>query len=128
MHQGETERTRKIGEQILRELADVIRREMKDPRATWITLHAVQVSRDLSRARVYFSTLNDSDRDAISSLLGKASGFLRYELGKRIKIRVIPALHFYYDDSIAEGNRLASLIEEAVESDKAKQEGRSGTE
>ncbi|MDH5692376.1 MAG: 30S ribosome-binding factor RbfA [Gammaproteobacteria bacterium] len=119
---NETDRTRKVGEQIQRELSDIIRRDMKDPRATWITIQAVKVSKDFSHARVYVCTLKDDHADAIVHMLTKASGFLRYELGKRMKSRTIPQLHFVYDESVENGNRLASLIDQAVKSDQVKRE------
>lgn len=113
-------RTRRIGLQIQRDLADLIRGQIKDPRVGLISVNAVKVTRDLSHAKVYITTLDDQHRELTLEILNKAAGFLRHELGQLMTIRVIPQLHFFYDDSIEQGSRLTSLIEEAISSDKKK--------
>jgi ribosome-binding factor A len=112
------ERCRRVGEQIQRELAEHIRRDLNDPRLEWVTISAVRVSRDLSHATVYVTVINkQSDIEEELSILNKVSGFLRKEIGKRMRLRTIPRLHFVYDESIERGARLTRLIEDAVASD-----------
>jgi ribosome-binding factor A len=117
----EFSRTRRIGEQIKRELAELIRDEIKDPRVVMVTVSAVDVSRDLGHAKVYFTTLDqEHKREDVVKVLNKASGFLRHELSRRLTTRTTPQLHFFYDESIEKGEHLSSLIESAVASDKSK--------
>ncbi|MCF6281181.1 MAG: 30S ribosome-binding factor RbfA [Candidatus Polarisedimenticolaceae bacterium] len=117
MHQ-DFSRTDRIGQQIQRELAALVRDELKDPRLGMVTIQAVKVVRDLSHAKVYFTILNqEGDRAESTKLLKVASGFLRKMLGQRMKLRTVPQLNFVYDDSIEYGAHLSSLIEKAVSSD-----------
>ena len=115
----EFSRSRRVGEQIQRELAELVQRELKDPRLGMITISAVEVSRDMSVAKVYFTVLGDESHDEKQSLKGleRASGFLRRELGHRMRLRSVPELRFHYDHSIEKGSRLSALINEAVASD-----------
>lgn len=108
-------RTLRIAEQIQREIAELIRLELKDPRVGMVTLTDVEVSADYAHAKIFFTTLGTSDQiEAASAGLNHAAGFLRHELGQRIKLRSIPQLHFIYDESIERGMRLSRLIDEAV--------------
>ena len=108
-------RTLRIAEQIQRELAGLIRLELKDPRVGMVTLTDVEVTADYAHAKVFFTTLGASDQiEAASAGLNHAAGFLRHELGQRIKLRSIPQLHFIYDESVERGVRLSRLIDEAV--------------
>jgi len=112
-------RTRRVGEQIQRELAALIHDEIKDPRLGMVSVTAVMVSRDLAHAKVYVSVLGDTEQtDASLSVLSHASGFLRHRLGKILHIRVIPELRFYLDRSLEEGARMGALINAAIASDK----------
>lgn len=112
-------RTRRVGEQMQRELAQLIQQEVKDPRIGLLTVIAVEVSRDFSHAKVFVTSLNnDEDMQQTIQILERAKGFLRKELGRRIKLRIIPDLHFVHDESIERGNRLSSLIDEAIAKDK----------
>ena len=103
---------------MLRTLNELLRFETKDPRLEGVSLSAVDLSRDLSVARVYFSIL-DPKRDPapIQQGLEKATGFLRAKLGQAIKVRHVPELRFEHDDSAAEGQRIADLIADALNSD-----------
>ena len=107
-------RRARIADQIQRELAELIRLELKDPRVGMITLTGVDVSADLAHAKVYFSTLTEKGRAETLQGLKRAAGFLRTMLGKRLKIHNIPELHFEYDASIARGMELSKLIDRAV--------------
>lgn len=117
----EFSRTLRVGEQIRRELADLLRTEIKDPGMGMVTVGDVEVSKDLSHARVYFTVLGDAQVAAASGkALSRASGFLRRELGRRMRLRVVPELHFVFDDSEIKGARVDALIEEAMRSDRAR--------
>ncbi len=117
MHQ-DFSRTDRIGQQIQRELAVLVRDELKDPRLGMVTIQAVKVVRDLSHAKVYFTVLGqEGEQEESTKLLKVASGFLRKMLGQRMKLRTIPQLNFVYDDSIEYGAHLSTLIERAVKSD-----------
>lgn len=108
-------RTLRIAEQIQRELAGLIRLELKDPRVGMVTLTDVEVTADYAHAKVFFTTLGTREQiEAASAGLNHAAGFLRHELGQRIKLRSIPQLHFIYDESVERGVRLSQLIDEAV--------------
>src|SRR4051812_45304956 len=111
-------RTLRIAEQIQRDLAELLRLEVKDPRIGMVTLTDVEVTADYAHAKVYFTTLGDADQIAVSTEgLNRAAGFLRHELGHRIKLRSIPQLHFIHDESVERGARLSQLIDAAVSSD-----------
>ncbi|SCX86825.1 ribosome-binding factor A [Nitrosospira sp. Nl5] len=108
-------RALRIADQIQRELADLIRNELKDPRIGMITLTGVEVSHDYAHAKVFYTTLrSESDNFLTGKGLEHAAGFLRSHLSHRLKLRVIPQLHFIYDESIERGMRLSQLIDEAV--------------
>jgi len=114
------QRLRRVADQIQRELSVLLHVELKDPRVGLITLTGVEVSPDLAHAKVFFTTL-----DGAQSLEGKlaglehAAGFLRTQLGRRLRLRVTPELHFHYDASIERGARLSQLIDAAVTGKKA---------
>jgi ribosome-binding factor A len=115
----EFSRSQRVAEQIRRELAELIRLEVKDPRVGFISLTDVEISPDFSHAKVYFSSMTGEEGlDAILQGLQRAGGFLRRELGKRIRIHTLPELHFHYDKSVLEGSRLSALIDEAVRADR----------
>ena len=112
-------RTRRVGEQILRELAALIRDDIKDPRLGMVSVSSVVVTRDLSHAKVHVSVLgSDEQSDASVKVLNNAAGFLRHKLGKLLHIRTIPELRFYLDRSLAEGARMGALINKAIASDR----------
>lgn len=110
-------RTLRIAEQIQRELADLIRLEVKDPRVGMVTLTDVEVTADYAHAKVFFTTFSVADQVAETTIgLNCAAGFLRSELSRRIKLRSVPQLHFVYDESVERGVRLSQLIDQAVAS------------
>jgi ribosome-binding factor A len=105
----------RVAEQIRRELAELIRTELKDPRVGMISITDVEVTADYAHAKVFFSTLAGRENvPAVLTGLQKASGFLRRELGKRISIHTTPQLHFVFDQSLERGADLSKLIQEAV--------------
>ena len=109
-------RAQRVAEQIQRELAMLIQRELKDPRVGMVTLSAVEVSRDLAYATIFVTFLGkDYDEEIQSSMdaLQHASGFLRSQLCKIMRMRLTPHLTFKYDESLVKGRELSSLIDEA---------------
>lgn len=112
-------RTRRVSEQIQRELAQLIQQEIHDPRLGMVTVAGVEVSRDLAVAKVFVTSLDDGEKlEQSLAVLKKAAGFLRHELGRRLTTRTVPELRFIYDATIQRGNELSSLIDEAVARDK----------
>lgn len=113
----EFSRSSRVVEQIKRELAELIRLEVKDPRVNFVTVTDVEITPDYAHAKVFFTALRSEKRAEIEAGLKKSSGFLRRELGKRIRIHTLPELHFVYDASVEEGARLSQLIDQAVKSE-----------
>jgi ribosome-binding factor A len=108
----------RVAEQIRRELAELIRMEVKDPRVGFVTLTAVEVTPDYAHAKIYFTTLEgDAAIPELAEGLKRASGFLRRELGRRVRIHTTPELHWVYDSSIERGAEISALIDKAVKSD-----------
>ncbi len=106
-------RNDRVASQIQRELAGILQREIKDPRLGFISVTAVKVTRDLSVAKVYVTSIEQkgaSDRSTLLGTLGKAAPFIRHELGARMRIRNIPKLRFVYDESIEQGRRISMLL------------------
>ncbi|MET0028040.1 MAG: 30S ribosome-binding factor RbfA [Candidatus Thiodiazotropha sp.] len=109
------QRTDRVGAEMQRELAMIIRDEVKDPGLGMVTVQAVRVVRDLSQAKVFFTTLGAQlSREASASHLNQVAGHLRWLLGKSMKLRSVPKLHFVYDESVEHGEHLTHLIERAV--------------
>ena len=108
-------RTSRIADQIQRELAELVRLEVRDPRVGMVTLTGVELSRDQSHAKVFFTTLGGpAAADEALEGLERAAGFLRSQLAHRLTIRKVPELHFAFDESVERGMRLSKLIDEAV--------------
>ncbi len=116
----EFDRTERIGAELQRELAEILREGVKDPRLKQVTLQEVRVSRDLAHAKVYF-TCFPLDEDGVGQerlLNERLAGFLRRQLARKTRFRTVPQLHFRHDESIARGEHLSGLIEEAVASER----------
>lgn len=108
-------RARRVADQIQRELADILRFELKDPRVGMITITDVEVTSDMSHAKVYFTAMGEGESaQQAEHALQHAAGFLRSQLAQRMKLRVMPLLHFQYDVSVERGMHLSRLIDEAV--------------
>ena len=111
-------RSRRIAEQVQRELTDIIRLELKDPRVGLITITGVEVTPDHKLARVFFTLLGDETKiEEAGRGLTHAAGFLRSQLARRFEMRSVPQLEFVYDASVERGSRLSQLIEAAVADD-----------
>ena len=110
----EFSRNQRLGAQILRSLSELLRLETKDPALSMISLTAVDLTRDLSVAKIHFSLLNPDDdpRPALDGLK-RASGFLRGKLGSILKVRHVPELRFSHDDSAARSDEISRLIDRA---------------
>jgi ribosome-binding factor A len=104
-------RPQKLGDLIQRELSELLRRELRDPRVGMITITAVDVSPDFSHAKVLYTTLDPAHVAAAAKGLKQAAGFLRSQLARRIKLYTTPELRFEYDVSVERGDRLARLID-----------------
>ena len=107
-------RPQRIGDLIQRELADLLAREMRDPRVGMVTVTSVDVSPDMSHAKVFFTLLDKQHLEAASDGLARAAGFLRSQLAKRVKLYSVPELRFQYDESIERADRLSRLIDGAI--------------
>lgn len=106
-------RTGRVSEQIKKEISLLIQTELKDPRIGFVTVTGVDLTNDLSQAKIYLSVLGDDEQKNNSlKALDKANGFLRSELGKRIKLRHVPELIFKIDESIEYGSRIEKLLTE----------------
>ena len=115
-----SQRAQRVGDQIQRALAPILREGVKDPRVGTITVTSVEVSPDLSHAKVFFSHLAGSEQRAEAvAALQHTAGYLRRELSHRLQLYSVPQLHFVYDDSIESGMRLSQLIDDAVAADAA---------
>jgi ribosome-binding factor A len=110
----EFSRNQRLSSQMLRILNELIRFETKDPAVSGVSLTAIELSRDLSVATVFFSLLDPDDAPE-SALQGlqRAAGFLRSKLGASIKVRHTPELRFIHDDSVAHSIKISQLIESA---------------
>ncbi|EHU1209160.1 MULTISPECIES: ribosome-binding factor A [Acinetobacter] len=119
-----SQRLKRMADSVQRELSDLIRQELKDPRlGGLVTISAVKVSADMGYAEVYVTVMgrelgdeqSESANKETLDVLNKASGFLRHELSRRIKTRITPRLRFHYDKTNAYGNYMFGLIEKAVQ-------------
>ena len=106
-------RQARLADQIQRELAELVRLEVRDPRVGLVTFTGVELSRDGSHAKVFFTVLG-ADAENAREGLQRAAGFLRSGLARRLSTRTVPELHFEYDESVERGVRLSKLIDEAV--------------
>jgi ribosome-binding factor A len=110
-------RSDRLASQIQRELASLVRNNLKDPRLSSPGILEVQVSKDISQAKVYFSVLNPDDAEQSLRALKHASGYLQREIGKVLKSRITPKLVFIYDDSDIRGRTMSELIDSVIARD-----------
>ena len=113
----EFKRSERVSGLMRRELAKLIQMEVKDPGVGFISLSDVEVSRDLAHAKVYITVFNPEQAPDTLKALKRASGYLRRRLGQEMRIRSVPQLHFHHDHSVESGERIDSLIDQALESD-----------
>ncbi|RFU67813.1 30S ribosome-binding factor RbfA [Bacillus sp. V59.32b] len=115
-------RANRVGEQMKKELSEIIGRKIKDPRIGFVTVTDVAVTGDLQQATVYISVLGDEEqRENTLKGLAKAKGFIRSEIGQRIRLRKTPELAFEFDESISYGNKIDTLIHQIHSEEKPSQ-------
>ena len=122
----EFSRSRRVAQQLQQEIARILQREVKDPRVGMATVSSIDLSRDLSYAKVYVTFFNiDNDEECIKegiAALDTASGYIRSLVGSAMKLRIVPELRFIYDNTLVEGMRLSNLVTEVRAKDKQLQE------
>jgi len=107
----EFHRSERVSELLHRIISDVVRSELRDPRVRLVTITDVQLSRDLSVAKIYFTAMDDqADLDEIATVLGRAAGFIRSQVGREVRLRITPELRFYKDEAELHGRRIGRLI------------------
>ncbi|MGL9769382.1 MAG: 30S ribosome-binding factor RbfA [Sodalis sp. (in: enterobacteria)] len=117
----EYSRTQRVAQEIHKEIAIILLREIKDPRIEMVTVSGVKLSRDLAYAKVFITFLNKNTPEQVKTsvlALQDAVGFIRILLSKAMRLRVIPELTFFYDNSLLEGMRMSNLVSNVVENDR----------
>ncbi|BCU82054.1 ribosome-binding factor A [Polycladomyces abyssicola] len=111
-------RVSRVGEQIKKELSQILQQELKDPRIGFVTITSVEMSGDLQHAKVYVSVMGDEEQKKNTlAALNKAKGFIRSEIGRRITLRHTPELVFKVDESIEHGQYINQLLREVKTND-----------
>lgn len=105
-------RQKRVGQLLRQEISDMILREIKDPRVAFVSVTSVDLTADLRRAKVHVSVLgSESKRKSSIAGLRSAAGYIRRELGHRLRLKYVPEISIVYDDSIEEGSRILALID-----------------
>lgn len=115
----EFSRPQRVAQEMQKELAIILQREIKDPRLVMVTVSGVELSRDLAYGKVFVTFLDDDEHAVQEGLkaLHDASGYIRMLLGKAMRLRVVPELTFAYDNSLVEGMRMSNLLSKVVKDD-----------
>ncbi len=119
----EFKRSDRVAQELQKEIAVILQREVKDPRIGMVTVSDVEVSRDLAYAKIFVTFLFDNDQSAIEQGmkgLEKASPYIRSLVGKAMRLRIVPELRFIYDQSLVEGMRMSNLVSNVIKNDEAK--------
>ena len=119
----EFKRSDRVAQELQKEIALILQREVKDPRIGMVTVSDVEVSRDLAYAKIFVTFLFDNDQSAIEQGmkgLEKASPYIRSLVGKAMRLRIVPELRFIYDQSLVEGMRMSNLVSNVIKNDEAK--------
>lgn len=130
MSQREYSRTQRVADFLKRELAELIQHEMRDPRVGMVNVNDVEVSKDLSHARVFVTFVgkeSDAECEQACEILNHAAGFLRSAVAANNQMRTTPRLQFRYDSSVRYGQSLSSLIDKAVAEDRKHHSDPSGS-
>ena len=108
------QRSERVGELLTEVIADVLRKDIRDPRVTAVTITAAKVTKDLRQARIYFTILGGAseNKDSVLAGLKSALGFIRARIGKQLKLRFVPAIEFFYDESVDEAERIEKLLKQ----------------
>ena len=110
-------RSERVAGQLRRDLARLIQQEIKDPAVGFVSLSDVEVTRDLSHAKVFITVFEpDKAKDSLKALR-RAASFLRLRLGQELRLRHVPELHFVHDDSVEQGSHIDELIAKALNAD-----------
>ncbi|MDG6240859.1 30S ribosome-binding factor RbfA [Glaesserella parasuis] len=116
----EFSRADRVAQELQKEIAIILQREVKNPRIGMVTVSDVEISRDLAYAKVFVTFLFDSDESAVErglEGLNKASGYIRTLVGKAMRLRIVPELRFVYDQSLVEGMRMSNLVTNVIRKD-----------
>ena len=126
----EFSRTRRVGQELQKEIAMILQREIKDERLGMVTVSGVEVSKDLNYAKVFVTFLeNDAERiEKGMAALKDASGYIRSLVAKAVRLRVTPELRFVYDQSLVEGMRISTLVSSTIAEDQRRSAGRDDKE
>ena len=112
----ESKRSERVAERLLEEIAELLAREVNDPRIVPVTLTGAKVSMDLRHARVYFSPLEQGgNKSELLNGLRRATGFIRAKVAKRLNLRFVPEIEFLYDEAAANAERIEQLLREIKE-------------
>jgi ribosome-binding factor A len=108
------QRSERVGELLTEVIAEVLREDIRDPRVTAVTITAAKVTKDLRQARIYFTILGGAseNKDSVLAGLKSALGFIRARIGKQLKLRFVPAIEFFYDESVDDAERIEKLLRE----------------
>ncbi|MWN06253.1 ribosome-binding factor A [Gilliamella bombicola] len=113
-------RSSRVGHELQKEIAIILQREIKDPRLGMVTVSGVDISRDLAYAKVFVTFLNDDDPQVIEqglAVLNDAKGYIRTLIGKAMRLRIIPEIKFFYDESLVKGMQMSSLVADVIKHD-----------
>ncbi|TXY29587.1 30S ribosome-binding factor RbfA [Vibrio mimicus] len=116
----EFSRTQRVAQQLQKELAMILQREVRDSRLGMVTISDVEVSRDLAYAKVFvtFLCVGEQTPESCLAALREHEVHIRMMLGKQIRLRLTPEIRFYYDNTLVEGMRMSNLVTEVINSDK----------
>lgn len=117
----EFSRLDRVADQLQRELAQLIQREIKDPRVGMVTINSVDVSKDLAVADIYVTVMGKDTLEEVKpsiEALNHAAGFLRNEVARAMMLRIVPKLRFHYDPTVVQGRYMSTLIDKAIAQDK----------
>lgn len=119
----EFSRSQRVAQQVQKELAVILQREIKDPRVGMITISDVEISRDLAYATVYvtFLTIGEQTPEDGMTVLEEANGYIRSLLAKAMRLRIVPEIKFEYDKSLVEGMRMSNIVSQVIKNDIEKQ-------
>ena len=113
-------RPQRLGDLIQRDVSELIRMEVRDPRVGMITITSVDVSPDVKHAKIFFTVLEKEKLPETLAGLNRSAGFLRSQLAKRIKMYTTPQLRFAYDESVEHGDRISRLLDSVIPRKKKK--------
>lgn len=119
----EFSRTERVADHLMRELAQLIQQELRDPRIGMVSVNEVEVSRDIANAKVYVTFMDTDAGDDVDirvQVMNRAAGFLRSQVARQSSMRTVPRLRFVFDNTQRRGRYLSTLIDEAVATDRAR--------